>query len=190
MTAIATVQFGDPRLPASFWNRVTVQDNGCWTWGKAIQSQGYASCWDYVSRKSKLGHRHAYETTVGPIPDGMQLDHRCHTDDKTCLGGKTCLHRRCVNPAHLEPVTQPENHRRGLSPSAVNGRRTHCVNDHEFTPDNTEFRSDGRRNCIACRFVNGPHKRPGVRPGSAWSPARRAAYEAQKANRYATSVPT
>jgi hypothetical protein len=66
------------------------------------------------------------------------------------------MHRRCVNPEHLEPVTSAVNTRRGRSPSAVNARKTHCVRGHEFTPQNTAWkvstaRPRPRRLCRACR---------------------------------------
>lgn len=51
--------------------------------------------------------------TFLPIPDDLQIDHLCHTDDPGCLGGNDCPHRRCVNPAHLEPVTPQGNSLRG-----------------------------------------------------------------------------
>ena len=53
-----------------------------------------------------------YELVVGPIPEGMTIDHRCH-DRASCSGGPACLHRRCVNPAHLELATQRDNMLRG-----------------------------------------------------------------------------
>lgn len=85
------------------------------------------------------------------IPDEMQLDHVCHTVSiDTCPGGDDCRHRRCVNPAHLQLVTGPENVMRGLSPHAINARKTHCPQDHEYTPENTRVNSNGERVCIPC----------------------------------------
>lgn len=144
------VALGDERLPVRFWKHVEVQANGCWLWSGAIQVRGYGSCWDPAIRKTKLAHRFIYEQTVGPLGPDIELDHLCHTRDKACPGGVSDVHRRCVNPADLEPVDGPENKRRGRSPWAINARRTHCVHDHEFTPRNTRVRPDGRRQCRRC----------------------------------------
>lgn len=92
-------------------------------------------------------HRYAYEVYVGDIPTGMQVDHRCHTDDTTCPGGAECPHRRCCNPAHLELVTNAENtlrqrHAKRLTES--------CPQGHPYSDDNTVYWKDGKRRCRAC----------------------------------------
>jgi hypothetical protein len=72
----------------------------CWVWQRALRTSGYGA---WTRRSDGLHGRYAhavsYETFVGPIPDGLQIDHLCRT-------------RACVNPAHLEPVTQRENMQR------------------------------------------------------------------------------
>jgi hypothetical protein len=92
-----------------FWGSIVVTTNGCWEWTAQINRAGYGLL--NAAPSTWLAHRWGYEHLVGPIPEGLVLDHRCHTDDPLCPPGP-CLHRRCVNPGHLEPVTQSENARR------------------------------------------------------------------------------
>ena len=95
-----------------FMLKVEVAPNGCWVWRGTITPKGYGMF--HGDEKMGSAHRWAYSNLVGPIPADLQLDHTCHTDDKDCPGGNDCLHRRCVNPAHLEPVTAQGNSLRGL----------------------------------------------------------------------------
>jgi hypothetical protein len=135
-----------------FWQRVD-KSNGpdaCWPWLKAINGGGYGSLqWQTHVRAA---HRVAYELTVGPIPDGLELDHTCHSRDRSCPGGKACRHRRCVNPGHLEPVPTLVNVMRGQSPHAQAARQTHCAQGHEFTPENTRtYPRRKQRVCLMCK---------------------------------------
>ena len=114
-----------------------IDENGCWVWQRHINA-GYAFS-HFRGFTTRLAHRVSYEVFVGPIPDGLQLDHLCRNP-------------RCVNPQHLEPVTQGENVKRGRA-GWHNKIKTHCVNGHEFTPENTKYFGDGRRRCLRCREV-------------------------------------
>jgi hypothetical protein len=99
-----------------------------------------------------MAHRVVYTLLVGPIPEGFTLDHTCHNADSTCPGGWGCPHRRCCNPAHLEPVTHQENILRGEGEAARHSRQTHCVNGHPFDEANTYVRPRGTgRDCRTCR---------------------------------------
>lgn len=124
-------------------------DAGCWHWTRHVMDNGYGRI--VVNDRSLLAHRWSYELHVGPIPKGMTLDHTCHTADSGCAGGPTCRHRRCVNPAHLEPVTGRENTLRGTGPTAHNAAKTHCDRGHAFTEENTYTDPSGRRECRTCR---------------------------------------
>jgi len=92
----------------------TGDPSGCWRWTAGTDRDGYGrflarrpAGWSYVQ-----AHRWAWEAEHGPIPLGLTLDHRCHTHDLDCPGGRHCRHRRCVRPDHLEAVTSAENRRR------------------------------------------------------------------------------
>lgn len=147
-------------LPASMADRITVADNGCWLWTGYIDPSGYGRTHDArrYGNPQVGAHRVVYELLVGPIPPGLHLDHTCH-DAAVCPGGNTCEHRRCVNPAHLEPVTPKVNNERSNSPSARQARRTHCVHGHPL-PDKRIGRTQ-RRTCREClRVVQRTSGRP------------------------------
>lgn len=86
-------------------------NTGCWIWQRQINKFGYGHM--SIRGRPMRAHRVYYERHKGNIPKTLEIDHVCHNADKTCHGGNTCPHRRCVNPAHLETVTHPENIRRG-----------------------------------------------------------------------------
>lgn len=106
----------------------------CWLWMGA-RTGGYGNV--RVNGRTTKAHRAVYEHLVGPIPEGMHLDHLCRT-------------KACVNPDHLEPVTGEENSRRAVE-AQVSGRDwDYCPNDHRYTPENTYVRTDGTRSCRTC----------------------------------------
>lgn len=104
-------------------------ETGCWEWTASQTPGGYASF--PVPGLASTAHRAAYLLMAGPIPAGLHLDH-------------ICRNKLCVNPDHLEPVTQAENNRR------AGAARTRCSQGHEYTPANTYRRSNGSRDCRAC----------------------------------------
>jgi len=122
----------------------------CWPWTGHVSERGYGS----ASRGGRAGatpaHRLIYETFVGSIPEGMDIDHLCHVAEQ-CRGGDTCPHRRCCNPRHLAPERPVPNTMRGNSPAAVNARKTHCKNGHPFDAANTQVSTKGNRSCRICR---------------------------------------
>ncbi|WP_220188598.1 HNH endonuclease signature motif containing protein [Streptomyces phytophilus] len=125
----------DVSAEARFWAKV--QPTGfCWEW-TASKLRGYGQ---FGLRAGKLvrAHRFAYELLVGPIPEGLELDHLCRN-------------RSCVNPDHLQPVTHRLN--AGRRPM-----RSHCPNRHEFTPENT-YEHAGHRYCRTCRSERGTARR-------------------------------
>lgn len=129
-----------PSLAESLWSRVdrSAGPDSCWLWLGPRNSDGYGMLFHGYARLR--AHRVAYELTMGPVPDGLVLDH---------VRARGCEHRHCVNPAHLEPVTQRENLLRGRGWPAINAQKTHCKHGHEFTPANTYWRERGR-DCRSC----------------------------------------
>lgn len=129
------------RIP--FWDRVD-KSGDCWEWTGIRNRGGYGL---YVlsgptrPRKARMAHRVAYEALVGPIPEGLDLDHLCRN-------------RGCVRPDHVEPVSHRVNTLRGNTLTAINAAKTHCKRDHEFTPENTYRHKDGRRECWTCKREN------------------------------------
>lgn len=136
-----------------FMAKVEVQPDGCWTWTAAVYPAGYGMFavrrFNAPGYQSALAHRWAYRYFVGEVPDGLVLDHICHS--RACPGGYTCPHRRCVNPAHLEPVIQAVNAARGQG-GQEHGRKTHCLRGHELTEANV-YRYAKRRYCRTCRAI-------------------------------------
>lgn len=113
--------------------RVAVDAQGCWVWQRGRhKDSGYAVI--TVNDRQRLAHRVSYETFVGPIPDGLTIDHLCRNTS-------------CVNPEHLDPVTMRENALRGTSPAAANARKTTCQEGHPF--DRVD--PTGRRICRTCK---------------------------------------
>ena len=122
--------------------KIAVQPNGCWHFTGVIDSNGYGRI-GYRGRRSVPVQQVAYTEFVGPIPDGLVVDHLCHSLHPTCPGGTSCLHRRCANPAHLRLLTNAENSRLGKE------RVTHCPQGHPYDEGNTRV-TNGRRFCKAC----------------------------------------
>jgi hypothetical protein len=114
--------------------------SGCWLFDGGRYPDGYGRM--TVDGKGRAAHIVYYERFVGPVPAGLVLDH---------VRARGCVHRHCVNPAHLEPVTIGENVMRGDTIPAANAAKTHCKHGHEFTPENTQITTKGARRCRACR---------------------------------------
>ncbi len=130
---------------AKFWSHVRKTET-CWLYESGSEDHGYRST-SWLGRRA-YAHRIAYELCVGPIPPGMKIDH---------VAKRGCDHRNCVNPAHLEPVTQGENVRRGNTQRPNNGEqnraKTHCPRGHLYDEANTYRPARGGRQCRACRII-------------------------------------
>lgn len=124
----------DTPLRDRLLSRIRKTETGCWEWTGAISSKGYGTLG--FQTRDLYAHRASYELFVGPIPDGLEMDHLCRN-------------RRCINPEHLEAVTHLENMHRNPFVSA-RMKQTHCKHGHEFTPENTRRKKNGTRCCRAC----------------------------------------
>lgn len=110
-----------------FSSQVALSEQGCLEWLGTRQSNGYGSF--YIDGSTVRAHRYSYSYAFGPIPPNLEINH-------------LCKNRRCVLPEHLEAVTHRENVRWSM--------RTHCINGHEFSVENT-YMHQNKRHCKICR---------------------------------------
>ena len=112
-----------------------VTTDKCWNWNGSLTAGGYGKF--YNSGKLYLAHRVSFKIKNGFISNELQIDH-------------ICKNRKCVNPDHLRQVTAKINTTENSnSVSAINKAKTHCINGHEFTKENTRLRKNGKE-CIIC----------------------------------------
>ena len=115
-----------------FMSHVEVTNN-CWLWkGTTIYGYGYFS----IEGTSRRAHRYLYQYLFGPLKQELTLDHLCRV-------------RNCVNPNHLEPVSNWENCLRGNNIAALNSKKTHCKRGHPLIGENLKIIPNGRQ-CITC----------------------------------------
>lgn len=129
-----------------FLKKAVLLKNGCWIWVGALSKNGYGSFW--FKGKGGSAHNASYRLFVGGVPKDLTIDHLCRMP-------------ACVNPNHFELVSIKENIMRGDGVTAVNARKTHCLNGHPFDKENTYIqpsRKYGRR-CRKCQRIKDAHRK-------------------------------
>ena len=125
-----------PSPEVRFWQKVEKRNDGCWQWIGGTKAAGYGQF--AVNGKKVIAHRWSYEFFVGPIGDGLEIDHLCRNPS-------------CVRPDHLEPITIAENRARRVA------AKTSCIHGHAYTPENTIYQMDKQgyqnRYCRACNLL-------------------------------------
>lgn len=124
-------------LAERFWPKVDTSGgpDACWPWTASLNNVGYGQINEGGRGRPLLAHRVAWELAAGPIPDGLHVDHLCRN-------------RPCVNPTHLEPVTQALNNVRAVQGPTADG--SVCKYSHAYDEANTRIRPNGTRACRAC----------------------------------------
>lgn len=125
-----------PKELEKLLNRLTFVD-GCWVW-TGLKGNGYGLM--KRNNRPERVHRLMYEMLVGKIPADRVMDHLCRN-------------RACVNPRHLEVVSQQENILRGVGTAAINARKKECLRGHPFSGSNLKITGQGKRVCLICRNI-------------------------------------
>lgn len=114
-----------------------IDENGCWNWGWVRNHLGYGGVSD-MPGNIKMAHRIFYRAFVGPLLDGLQIDHLCRN-------------KACVNPSHLEQVTAKINQGRALK---YRKKKTHCPSGHPYSGSNLIKDTEGYQKCATCLARN------------------------------------
>ncbi len=137
LTAKDAAVYDDVTL-SRFWSKVDKRGpDECWPWLGAKSKPNNGAPSGYGTFRSNRAHRVSYTLIKGEIPQGLVLDHLCRNPE-------------CVNPAHLEAVTQWLNTARGVGPTAQNLAKTICKRGHPLVPENIRLTKKGYRYCREC----------------------------------------
>lgn len=137
----------NPDILQRFWSKI-IKTGNCWEWTACVLKNGYGQF--TIDQKLYYAHRVSYAIFIGDIPNNLHLDHLCRN-------------RKCVNPDHLEPVTNEENIRRGLTGlqrGFQQKSKTHCLKGHPYSGNNLYLRKDrDGRECKKCKRINEKNRR-------------------------------
>ena len=130
----------DEKLKTFLLSNIKIKNN-CWVWtNHKPRPDGYVKI--VYKKKQVLIHRLSYEVFKDELTKGLEIDHLCRN-------------KLCINPDHLEEVTHKENVLRGISPMAINAKKTICNRGHKFTEQNTYIEpKTGKRHCRICSSIN------------------------------------
>jgi HNH endonuclease len=119
------------------------EPNHCWLWQGCVKGNGYG----YYKHLgiTQMAHIAVYVPIKGEYPRNLVLDHLCRN-------------RSCVNPNHLEVVTEQINILRGIGKAALNAKKTHCPSGHPYSGDNLKIGTKGERYCRECKRNAAIHK--------------------------------
>tara|TARA_R110002020_G_scaffold10785_4_gene40931 strand:+ start:823 stop:1386 length:564 start_codon:yes stop_codon:yes gene_type:complete len=136
----------------AFISRYVVAKNGCWNWRGHKSKAGYGM---HSNRSKTIGaHRVSYVIHKGQIPVGLVVHHVCNNPS-------------CVNPDHLDAITQKENALLSSSPTALNKRKTHCNRGHSLEGEHMKLtwqRGSYRRRCTICTRINSRNRADRLNP--------------------------
>lgn len=120
-----------------------VNTNDCWVYAGLLNAYGYGYVYEFIDGKqcNQMVHRVMYEAVKNKIPKGLYIDHLCRN-------------RSCINPDHLEPITNRQNVLRGEGYAAKNAKKTHCIRGHILKGVNLYVTPSGKRNCKKCRALS------------------------------------
>jgi hypothetical protein len=158
---------GEGDEPIERWNRKVHQDldsptasSDCWLWTACLSEDGYGAF--HLGGQTARAHHILWALEHGSPPayvfgangwEKVHLGHLCHDRDQTCVGGPSCVHRRCVNPEHLGLQSSSTNTRVGLC-GQHQRRKTHCPSGHAYTEHGylyTDPAGKTRRYCRSCK---------------------------------------
>lgn len=153
----------DAAVTRLYANTNVLDYKSCWIWDGAKVKDGYGFIAKQIDgkRRTIFVHRLSWVTYFGEVPDGMVVDHTCHTADiDNCVG--ECKHRACFNPYHLRTVTFAENLRvKRANPKRFSNLglmhpedRGSCVNGHPYFEGSYVVYKSGKRACKSCVKVN------------------------------------
>lgn len=155
-SALETIQVSDEFLERFLLGFSPEPMSGCWIWLKSLTPSGYGQV--SFQGRATVAHRVSYQIFIGPIPEGLTLDHLCRV-------------RCCINPSHVEPVSRGENVRRGdagLARGLQLRSRTICPQGHEYAGRNLIVKVDrngiAHRSCRTCGVEQKRLSRAAARP--------------------------